>query len=86
MKPQPGEVWLLVTSARHMPRSVGVFRQEGWTVVPYPADYVTPRRIGFTLGFDVAGGLGALDAAGYEWIGLVYYRLTGRIGMLFPGP
>ncbi len=86
VKPQPGEVWLLVTSARHMPRSVGVFRKEGWAVVPYPADYVTRRDPGFGLGFAVAGGLAGLDAAAYEWIGLVYYRLTGRIASVFPGP
>jgi uncharacterized SAM-binding protein YcdF (DUF218 family) len=85
VKPQAGEVWLLVTSARHMPRSVGVFRKEGWAVVPYPADYVTPRKIGWSLRFDVAGGLGAVDAAAYEWIGLVYYWLTGRTDVLFPG-
>jgi len=86
MKPQAGEVWLLVTSARHMPRSIGVFRKEGWQVVPFPADYVTPRNTDWSFRFDIAGGLGALDAAAYEWIGLVYYRLTGRTDALFPGP
>ena len=35
-KPRPGETWLLVTSASHMPRSVGVFRRAGWDVVPWP--------------------------------------------------
>jgi len=86
VKPRPGEVWLLVTSARHMPRSVGVFRKEGWAVVPYPVDYVTRRETGFSLGFNIAGGLAGVDAAAYEWIGLVYYRLTGRIDSWFPGP
>src|SRR5690349_967770 len=28
-KPRPGETWLLVTSAMHMPRSVGCFRHAG---------------------------------------------------------
>jgi uncharacterized SAM-binding protein YcdF (DUF218 family) len=69
-----------------MPRSVGVFRKEGWAVMPYPADYVTPRKSVWSFRFDFAGGLGALDAAAYEWIGLVYYRLIGRTDALFPGP
>ena len=41
VKPQKGEIWFLLTSAAHMPRSVGVFRRAGWRVVPYPVDYRT---------------------------------------------
>ena len=85
-KPQPGEVWVLITSARHMPRSVGIFRKEGWQIVPYPVDYVTTREIGFSPGFNLAGGLAGVDAAAYEWMGLAYYRLSGRIDSWFPGP
>jgi uncharacterized SAM-binding protein YcdF (DUF218 family) len=85
VKPQPGEVWVLITSARHMPRSVGIFRKQEWVVVPYPVDYVTTREVGWRVGVDLAGGLAALDAAAYEWFGLAYYRLSGRIGDWFPG-
>lgn len=38
---KPGETWLLVTSAFHMPRSVGLFRKAGFNIVPWPADYRT---------------------------------------------
>src|SRR4051812_25996313 len=41
VKPKPGERWLLVTSAHHMPRSVGLFRSEGFPVEAYPVDYRT---------------------------------------------
>ena len=34
VKPQPGSRWLLVTSAYHMPRSVGIFRRAGFTSSP----------------------------------------------------
>ena len=37
--PKPGERWLLVTSAYHMPRSVGLFRKAGFAVEPYPVDW-----------------------------------------------
>src|SRR3989442_945720 len=30
--PKPGERWLLVTSAYHMPRSIGAFRRAGFAV------------------------------------------------------
>jgi uncharacterized SAM-binding protein YcdF (DUF218 family) len=86
MKPQPGETWVLITSARHMPRSVGIFRKEGWRVLAYPVDYLTPRSVGFGVGFGLASGLAAVDTAAYEWFGLVYYRLSGRIDAFFPGP
>jgi uncharacterized SAM-binding protein YcdF (DUF218 family) len=39
--PSPGERWLLVTSAMHMPRAVGVFRKAGFDVEAYPVDYRT---------------------------------------------
>ena len=39
--PKPGERWLLVTSAMHMPRAVGVFRQAGFPVEAYPVDWHT---------------------------------------------
>jgi uncharacterized SAM-binding protein YcdF (DUF218 family) len=41
MQPKPGEVWILITSAWHMPRAVGCFRTAGWTILPYPVDYQT---------------------------------------------
>lgn len=86
VKPEAGQVWLLVTSARHMPRSVGVFRREGWAVTPYPVDYLTLREPGWTPGFDFARGLAGLDAAAHEWFGLAYYKLSGRIDSWFPKP
>ncbi|MEW5727554.1 MAG: YdcF family protein [Pseudomonadota bacterium] len=80
-----GETWLLVTSAAHMPRAVGVFRAAGWPVVPYPVDYATDGSAG-SLSFAPGRGLGAVSRALYEWQGLVYYRLRGWTDTLFPGP
>jgi uncharacterized SAM-binding protein YcdF (DUF218 family) len=86
VKPRAGEVWVLVTSARHMPRSVGIFRQQAWPVIPYPADYLTRHEVGWRFGFNFVGGLAALDAAAYEWFALAYYRLSGRTDAWFPRP
>src|SRR6202050_5552837 len=36
--PKSGERWLLVTSAYHMPRAMGVFRAAGFPVEAYPVD------------------------------------------------
>jgi uncharacterized SAM-binding protein YcdF (DUF218 family) len=84
VRPQPSEVWLLVTSAVHMPRAQGCFRHVGWAVVPYPVDYRTGRSL--TSRLWLAANLVDLDDAVHEWVGLVAYRLLGRIDALFPGP
>ncbi|MDX5361933.1 MAG: YdcF family protein [Alphaproteobacteria bacterium] len=85
--PQPGERWLLVTSAFHMPRAVGVFRAAGWEVVAWPVDHRTPPDLA-DVGWmpSVSDGLSALDLAAHEWLGLAAYRLTGRTQTLFPAP
>ncbi|ABQ36640.1 MULTISPECIES: YdcF family protein [Bradyrhizobium] len=82
--PKPGERWLLVTSAFHMPRSVGLFRKAGFPVEPYPVDW----RVGRVLDVDGVSllGLRRADIAVREWVGLVAYRLRGRIDDLFPAP
>src|SRR5580698_2553669 len=40
-QPKPGERWLLVTSAVHMPRSIAAFRAAGFPVEACPADWRT---------------------------------------------
>ena len=82
--PKPGERWLLVTSAYHMPRSIGLFRKAGFPVEPYPVDW----RVGDPFSFDVvsANGLRQTDIAVREWLGLLAYRLWGRTSELLPGP
>ena len=85
--PKPGERWLLVTSAYHMPRSVGLFRKAGFPVEPYPVDWRirdTSDLASFTT--LATEGLIRTDIATREWIGLVAYRLNGKLDDLLPGP
>lgn len=88
VKPKAGERWLLVTSASHMPRSVGIFRKAGMEVTPFPVDYTT---LGAPADFSifpphVGAGLGHTARALREYIGLVAYWLAGKTDALFPGP
>jgi len=85
--PKPGERWLLVTSAWHMPRSVGCFRAIGWPVVAWPTDYRSAGPQDLTSLMPRASyGLTMVDVAAKEWVGLLAYRLTGRTDALFPAP
>jgi len=82
----PDEVWVLITSAMHMPRAVGVFRQAGWNVIAYPVSFATDGRYQMKFKFSLGRGLGNMTRWLHEWIGLLAYWLTGRSDSLFPGP
>lgn len=85
--PKPGETWLLVTSAFHMPRAKALFDKAGFATVPWPVDYRTSGREGVGLFRDnAADSLQATTMAIREWIGLFAYWLSGRINEPFPGP
>lgn len=85
--PKPGEVWLLVTSAYHMPRSVGSFRKAGFPVIAWPVDFKAAPNTGFTLYLQSPDDAFSRTAAGIrEWIGLASYYLSGKSDVLFPAP
>jgi uncharacterized SAM-binding protein YcdF (DUF218 family) len=87
VQPKPGERWLLVTSAHHLPRAIGVFRKMGFPVEPYPVDWRTRGAPDALRPFATLGdGLRRSDTAVREWVGLAVYWLTGRSSALFPGP
>ncbi|MDR3374168.1 MAG: YdcF family protein [Ancalomicrobiaceae bacterium] len=88
VKPADGSRWLLVTSAFHMPRSVGVFRKAGWPgIIAYPTDYRAPSQTAAVpwrlLAVD---NLALVEYATKEYFGLVGYYLAGRTDSLFPAP
>jgi uncharacterized SAM-binding protein YcdF (DUF218 family) len=85
--PKSGERWLLVTSAFHMPRSVGLFRNVGFAVEPYPVDWRVAGRADLLVfrNFSI-DGLASVDIGVREWMGLVAYRVTGKTSEFFPGP
>lgn len=74
LRPQRGQRFVLVTSALHMPRSVGSYRAAGFPVTPYGVDVQTmaDARMRERLWKEVAG--------------LLFYRLTGRSDAFYPSP
>lgn len=79
-------VWVLVTSAAHMPRAMGVFRAIGWSVVPFPVDYRTEGAGRRVPRMDPLGDMEVLSGAVREWVGLVVYHLRGWTDDWFPAP
>ncbi len=86
VKPQPGERWLLVTSAQHMPRAIGSFRRVGFDVEAYPVAWRTGLEFRFIPSLDIASNHALLDSAAKEFIGLAAYWITGRTSALYPSP
>ncbi|MFG1462902.1 YdcF family protein [Xanthobacter sp. DSM 24535] len=85
--PQPGQRWLLVTSAFHMPRAIACFRAVDFSVTAYPVDYRTVRPDMLDAPFSrAAQGQDLTDIATREWVGLVAYYLAGKTKTLFPAP
>ena len=82
-EPRAEEIWVLVTSAAHMPRAVGCFRHVGWDAIPFPSDFR-----GGDGAWDIAlvPHLALVELAAKEWFGLLAYRLLGRTDEMFPGP
>jgi uncharacterized SAM-binding protein YcdF (DUF218 family) len=78
---------LLVTSAMHMPRAVGLFENLGIEVIPIPVDYSVTRAdltssqqdsLGKILGLlPSSGNLSTSTNAIKEYIGMLIYRLRG---------
>lgn len=76
---------ILVTSAFHMPRSVGLFRRVGLDVIAWPTDYRSSGVEGF--GVDISNPVHSLNTASIaikEWIGLLVYHWTGRTAEILP--
>lgn len=85
--PKPGERWLLVTSAWHMPRAMGLFRKAGFDVQAWPSDYRTAGPgDAWMLFASPVEGIRRLDFVVKEWLGLAVNRLTGKSDELFPAP
>lgn len=83
-QPQDGETWIVVSSAFHLPRVIGVFCQQNWAVIPYPADYHSNPKKLFSPSLNLSAHLNSLNYAIHEWIGLMAYYVSGKTTSILP--
>jgi len=77
-EPQEGEVWLLVTSAFHMPRAMRSFEAAGWPeMIAYPVDYRS-LPFGRGIGWDPVDHILTFNLALKEQIGRLGYGIGRR--------
>ena len=74
----PQARWLLLTSAWHMPRSMATFEKAGWNVTAYPVDHRAEEVTAWTR-YSLLNGASAWQLVLNELVGLVAYRLAGRL-------
>jgi len=86
VKPKKGEIWILITSAFHIPRSVGVFRKANWEIFPYPVDYKTSGPYNYVWDPKGFEEINYFYSPFREWLGLLAYRVAGKTNQLFPTP
>jgi uncharacterized SAM-binding protein YcdF (DUF218 family) len=84
VRPDPAQTWVLITTAWHMPRSVGVFRKAGWPVIPYPVDHGTRPGELLRIDMNLSGHLQSLVKGVREWVGLLAYYISGKTTTFFP--
>jgi len=78
--------YLLVTSAFHMPRAIGIARQNMINVIAYPVDYRSNKPSLRQWDFNLFEHLEVLEPAWREWIGLTVYYGTGKTSEWLPAP
>lgn len=83
-QPKTNENWVVITTAWHMPRSVGIFCRAGWPVMAYPVDHHTAKGKVLRIQFNLAANLNKLKIGIKEWLGLVAYRLSDKTDSLLP--
>lgn len=83
-QPQPEETWIVVSTAYHLPRAVGIFCKQNWNIIPYPADFHTNPEELLAPSLNLSGNLQQLNEGIHEWLGLTAYYLTGKTNQWLP--
>lgn len=87
LKPKAGEKWIVITSAFHIPRTMAIFKQLDWDIIPYPSDPKTDKQYQFIpKPFSAVGNFFLLGKSIREFIGVGVYYMTGKSALFFPYP
>lgn len=73
--------FVLVTSASHMPRAMGLFRKLGMKPIAAPTNYLAKTGGAFSPDqyYPGAGGLDMAERTVYEYLGITWEKLLGQI-------
>jgi uncharacterized SAM-binding protein YcdF (DUF218 family) len=79
VQPKPGETWVLVTSAFHMPRAHETFVRNGWDgIIAWPVDFRSGDLAGLRGIWRLDRNLLGVNLGLKEYLGTMVYRITGK--------
>ena len=81
--PKPKEKWLVVTSAFHMKRTLNIANKLKWNLIPYAVDFKQTKKFSWKPSINFLGNIRTFHFASHEWLGLVFYYLTGKSSKIF---
>jgi uncharacterized SAM-binding protein YcdF (DUF218 family) len=86
LKPKSYEKWILVTSAYHMPRAMGLFKGAGFLISAWPVDYHTSGKVNKNTLCSILDRQSwlAWRSSALEWAGLINNYLEGSSPFLYP--
>jgi len=75
------DAFILVTSASHMPRSMGMFKKLGMHPIAAPTDYMVKKSQGISPSdfFPDSGSLRKAEGVIHEYLGIFWAKLRGQI-------
>jgi len=86
MQPDASENWVVISSAYHMPRAIGIFAKQAWDVIPFACDRRTNGQYSdiFRRLPSVTGNFAMLNIALKEITGTFIYYVTGKTAFIVP--
>ena len=79
IQPKPGETWVLITSAFHMPRAQETFARNGWEgIIPWPVDFRSGDLADGRGNWRLDRNLLGVNLALKEYLGTLVYRTFGK--------
>jgi len=82
-EPKKNEIWLLVTSAYHLNRSLGISEKIEWTFIPYATDFKKSKIFSWQPSLNLLSNFSEFNQASHEWIGIFAYYFMGRSELIF---
>lgn len=74
IKPKSTQMWVVITSAWHMPRAKLLFDHYGWEIIPFPVDHLSHKHELYRFEINFSDHLELFKIAVKEWIGIIVYQ------------